>query len=152
MQIYGIDFNYLKILLKNKCDKFNYYIKELYYNEKFELPYEIIEFFKSKYYNIKKYFRNLLKYHKILKQDEWWDFFYFEDLIIYKLKDLEKHWGVDTHYEGDCFTKKRIQVLLKKWQKIQWYEDEHPVNLKEIENMKIQWFKEFGRLLPRLWD
>jgi len=102
--------------------------------------------------NIKRFFRNLKLYYPILKTDEWWDFYHFENLIIHKLKDLEKHWGKDTHYEGDCFTKKRIQVLLKKWQKIQWYEDEHPTNLKEIENMKIHWFKEFGRLLPRLWD
>ena len=106
----------------------------------------------DKWYNFKYFFKNLKLYFPILIKDRWWDYSFFEELIIHKLKDLEKHWGKDTHYVGDCFTKGRIKVLLRKWERIKNYEDEHPTDLKEIENLKIQWFKEFGRILPRLWE
>ena len=106
---------------------------------------------KDIFYNIKKFFKNLKIYWPILKSDEWWDYYYFENLIIHKLKNLEKHWGKDTHYVGDCFTKKRIQVLLRKWERIEKFEEEHPFD-ENVEKMKIQWYNDLGRLMPRLWD
>jgi len=103
------------------------------------------------YYNTIAFFQNLKLYFPILIKDRWWDYGFFEELIIHKLKDLEKHWGKDTHYVGDCFTKKRIQVLLRKWEKIKKLENNIDT-FKEAEKLKVQWIKEFGRTLPRLWD
>jgi len=103
------------------------------------------------YYNTIAFFQNLKLYFPILIKDRWYDYEFFEELIIHKLKDLEKHWGKDTHYVGDCFTKKRIQVLLRKWEKIKKLENNIDT-FKEAEKLKVQWFKEFGRTLPRLWD
>ena len=115
--------------------------EELIYLWKHSFLYELI-------FKIKTFFRNFKLYLPILLNDQWWDYGYFEDLIIHKLKDIEKHWGKDTHYEGDCFTKKRIQVLLKKWEKIKEKEDQLII----VDKEKQEWFKELGRLLPRLWD
>jgi len=108
----------------------------------------LYEFFDDKIYNFKKFFRNLKLYYPILKRDEWWDFSYFEELVIFKLKQLEKHWGNDTHYIGGNFTKKRIQVLLREWEKIEELDED----LQDVDKLKEEWFRKLGRLLPRLWD
>ena len=108
----------------------------------------LYEFFDDKIYNFKKFFRNLKLYYPILKRDEWWDYSYFEELVIFKLKQLEKHWGDDTHYIGDNFTKKRIQVLLREWEKIEELDED----LQDVDKLKEEWFRKLGRLLPRLWD
>ena len=120
-------------------------------NNIYEIFLDIKYYFMSKFYELKEILHNIKLYYPIIKNDRWWDFAFFEELIIHKLKDLEKHWGVDTHYVGDSFTKKRIQVLLRKWEKIQKFDEKNPFN-KETEKMKIKWFKELGRLMPRLWD
>ena len=103
------------------------------------------------FYNCKYFFLNIKTYFSILKKDRWWDYYFFEDLVIFKLKDLEKHWGKDTHYKGDCFTKKRIQVLLREWERIQEFDVDNPLDEK-TEKMKEEWFRKLGRLMPRLWD
>ena len=109
---------------------------------------KIFEFFEDKTYNVKKFFRNLKIYYCILKDDEWWDFSYFEKLIIHKLKDLEKHWGKDTYYKGDCFTKGRIRVILREWEKIEKLDKD----LQNVDKLKEEWFRKLGRLMPKLWD
>ena len=41
------------------------------------------------FYKIKKYFRNLIRYHDILKEDEDYDYEYLYDIILKKLKLME---------------------------------------------------------------
>jgi len=148
MQVLGIDFDYSKRLIKLTLKTLKTFINKCKY---IFICYCVTDYINEKIYNTKRYFRNLIKYQYIIKKDEWWDFFHFEELIIFKLKDLEKHWEKDTHYVGDCFTKKRIQYMLKEWNKIKEYEDEHPFD-KKVDKMREEWFRKLGKLMPRLWD
>ena len=57
--------------------------EELIYLWTHSFLYEII-------FKIKTFFKNFKLYLPILLNDQWWDYGYFEDLIIHKLKDIEK--------------------------------------------------------------
>lgn len=59
--------------------------------------------------------RNLVRFFKIVWQWRWYDPSYAMDLVVKDLEIRLEHWGKDTHYVGDNFTKGRIMVLLR------WY-------------------------------
>jgi len=125
-------------------------IKE-YFLEKDLILYDIMDKIDDFYYNAKHIIHNIKLYFPIILHDRWWDYSYFEELIIHKLKNLEEHWGKDTHYVGDCFTKGRIKVLLRQWERIEKMEDDLSTIL-EARKEKELWFKRFSKLLPKLWD
>jgi hypothetical protein len=56
---------------------------------------------------------NLIKYRKIIWHDRWWDYYFLLNIILFKLKDMEKHWGTDTHYVNDTDEKEILQKLIK---------------------------------------
>ena len=100
---------------------------------------------------------NYWKYRKIIWRDRWYDHEFILELIQFKLDDMEKHWGKDTHYIGDQFTKLRMQSLQKD---LQTYRDLINGNLyfpkenfeQESKHIKEKIGKRFFRLLPRFWD
>jgi hypothetical protein len=109
------------------------------------------------YKDIKYGLNNYWKYRKIIWRDRWYDHDFILDLIQFKLDDMEKHWGVDTHYVGDHFTKLRIQSLQKDLQK---YRDLINGDLyfpkkyykQEEKQIKEKISRRFFRLLPKFWD
>ena len=126
-----------------------YELKDICLEKDFDFLFNIMSKIEDIYYNTIAFFQNLKLYFPILIKDRWWDYEFFDELIIYKLKDLERHWGKDTHYVGDCFAKGRIKVLLKQWEKIKKLEIK---DLKKYKKERAKWFCRFGRTLPRLWD
>ena len=93
--------------------------------------------------------KNIIKFAPIIWKDRWWDYAYFEDLILYKLKDMEKNWGKNTHYIGDGVTKKRLQVLIRKLEEIQKMEENF--DEKTFEKRK-EFYKLLGNNIIRFWD
>jgi hypothetical protein len=120
-----------------------------------ELQFELMITYKRyityPYLNIKYGLLNLKKYFNIIWNDRWYDFDFFDDLLYFKLKDMEKNWGVNTHYVGDKFTKGRIQVLLKYFEKSR----EDACTKEEMKQQKY-YNEKFHRLLARnkyrFWD
>ena len=93
--------------------------------------------------------KNLFKYSKLVWRDRWWDYYFLEDWILFKLKDMEKHWGEKTHYVGDCFTKKRLQVLIKKLEELKKLDEEFD---KDIMKKRAEVYKLLGRNIGKFWD
>jgi len=93
--------------------------------------------------------KNLFKYSKLVWRDRWWDYYFLEDWILFKLKDMEKHWGKKTHYVGDCFTKKRLQVLIKKLEELKKLDEEFD---KDIMKKRAEVYKLLGRNIGKFWD
>jgi len=70
-------------------------------------------------------FSNLWKWRKIIWNDRWWDYSFFLKIVLFKLKDIEEHWGKDTHYVNDLDEKETLQKLIKD---LEWMLDEEKEN------------------------
>jgi hypothetical protein len=100
-------------------------------------------------YDFKEGIKNLIKYFKLIWKDRWWDYYYLEELILFKLKDMENKWGNETHYVGDKFTKKRLQVLIKKLEELKKMEEDLEL---DINKKREKVYKLLGKNLGRFWD
>ena len=90
---------------------------------------------------------NLVKWGKVVWRYRWWDYGFTLDMIVQDLKLKEARWGIDTHHVGDMYTKKRIQVLLRMYDRYinadSTYDEDRYLK---------QFLKAYIRNLPRLWD
>ena len=109
-----------------------------------------------KYLDVKTGIKNLWKFRKIVYRDRWWDYSFMLDMIEFKLKDMEKHWGKDTSYVGDKFTAGRLKVILKDLEDYrEFFDGDEFVNIKDYKKIKKERSKKMNRFwknLPRFWD
>jgi hypothetical protein len=96
---------------------------------------------------------NLWKWRKIIWTDRWWDYSYFLIMLRFKLKDMEEHWGRDTHYVKDYTEKKHLQDLLED---LDWmldneheFEDGHE---EEYKKRSRRFFSRLDRHHRKFWD
>ncbi len=64
---------------------------------------------------IKKFFigiANMWKWKGIVYNDRWWDYEYFLDIMLFKLKIMREHWGRDTHYIHDYIERDTLDKLI----------------------------------------
>ncbi len=112
-----------------------------------KISFEISYFFgdlRSNFYSFKTGFSNLWRYKKLIWNDRWYDYAFFMNLLEFKLKDMEEHWGKDTHYMNDQKEKALLLKLLKTLKDIEELEDHCTVESdKEIDKK----YEEFGKLL-----
>lgn len=90
---------------------------------------------------------NIVRFWVVIWNYRWWDYGFTLDIIIRDLIIREQVWGVRTHYIGDQFTKKRIQVLLRM--------HERYINSTSIygeDALLKKFLRSYARTLPRLWD
>ena len=90
---------------------------------------------------------SLIRFAKVVSRWRWWDYGYSLDIIVTMLREQERMWGNHTHYVGDTFTKKRMQVLLRwydKWQNADSINDEYKYEQKFV--------KGYMRNYRRFWD
>lgn len=90
---------------------------------------------------------NLHMFWKVVWNYRWYDHGFTYDIIVKDLEIREKQWGVNTHYLGDQFTKKRIQVVLR-----HYYRSRNTDDYKEEYEYERKFLKAYSKLLPRLWD
>jgi len=62
--------------------------------------------------SFKKGISNLWKWRKIIWKDRWWDYYYLLEMLRFKLRDMEEHWGRDTHYVNDYKEKDVLKDLI----------------------------------------
>jgi len=55
---------------------------------------------------------NLRKYRKLIWADRWWDYYFFMEMLRFKLKDMEENWGKNTHYIGDQDDKDTLKKVI----------------------------------------
>ena len=91
--------------------------------------------------------KNFVTFAKVIYGWRVWDYSFTLEVIDKMLAECEKHWGKDTHYMGDKFTKGRIIITRKDYQRSLTTDDY--IEQHELEKRFLQ---RFGRLLPRLWD
>ena len=91
--------------------------------------------------------RNLCTFAKVIYRWRFWDYSFTLEVIDKMLAECEKQWGSSTHYVGDKFTKGRIIVTRKDYQRSLTTDD-----YIEQHALEKRFLQRFGRLLPRLWD
>jgi len=130
---------------------------------KFEVQYKWNEF-TSKIRNIKKGFRNIFRYWKLIWNDEWWDYQYLMNLIHFKLVDMEQNW--DKSWGCDAEVKReKIKELIEILDEIKRLEDEDFTEFdfgEDTDEMLKQWeivdnkidalYQEFGEKLFSVKD
>ncbi len=97
---------------------------------------------------------NLRRYRKIVWRDRWWDHSFFLGLILFKLKETEAHWGVDTHYINDTDEK---EILKKMIEDLEWMVDEDKDDGSkkyndEYKKRSRSFFGRFDRHHRKFWD
>lgn len=91
--------------------------------------------------------RNLWTFAKVTYRWRFWDYSYTLGVIDKMLEECEKRWVKETHYVGDKFTKGRIMVVRRDYQRSITADD-----FKEQDKLEKRFLRRFARLLPRLWD
>jgi hypothetical protein len=96
---------------------------------------------------------NLWKWRKIIWKDRWWDYYYFLEMLRFKLKDMEEHWGKDTHYVNDYKEKEVLQALIED---LEWmlnndneFKDGYA---EEYKKRSKRFFDRLGRHHQKFWD
>jgi hypothetical protein len=98
---------------------------------------------------IKESLESLRFFFKTIWNHRWWDYWHFQKLLDAQLRFMEEHYGKDSHFVGDCFTKGRI-IILRKYLK-DWIEcDEFEYEV--CRNKKKKFFKALERNFERFWD
>ncbi len=90
---------------------------------------------------------NVVKFWNVVWNYRWWDYNFTLDLIVRDLVIREHMWGIRTHYVGDQFTKKRIQVLLRMHERYI-----NSTSIYEEDTLLKKFLRIYARTLPRLWD
>ena len=120
---------------------------------------ELTYSFKSLRQNIS----NLIYYFPLVWKDRWYDFYYLEEFIVYKLDNMIRHWDKN-NYVGGNFTKLRIIVIRNaiydredKIQELQYDYIIHKKYTKEEYHQQVKKIndKSYGRLgrnIYRFWD
>jgi len=123
--------------MKNKFIDFFSYIKE---EIEFYFKYNI----KYPYINIKIGLSNFWKYKSIIWNDRWYDYSFFNDLVLFKLKDMNEHWCKDTYGENDYKQKEILEKSIKLLEEIKVLEDSNDY---EDLNKSALKYKEFAETL-----
>lgn len=89
---------------------------------------------------------NIVKFWVVIWNYRWWDYGFTVDIIVRDLTIREQVWGIRTHYVGDQFTKKRIQVLLR------MHERYISGDVYDEDKLLRKLLARYARTLPRLWD
>ncbi len=89
---------------------------------------------------------NVVRFWVVIWRYRWWDYGFTVDIIVRDLAIREQVWGVHTHYVGDQFTKKRIQVLLR------MHERYLNADIYDEDKLLRRFLARYARTLPRLWD
>jgi hypothetical protein len=131
-----------KSFLKRWWEDFIFDIKYWWYNS-IILP--IKEFFQG--------INNFIRWRKIIWKDRWWDYAYLLEMLHFKLKDMEEHWGKDTHYVNDYKDK---EILVKLIEDLEWLLDdslafEDGYN-EEYQKRSKRFFEKLGRHHRKFWD
>ncbi len=120
---------------------------------KWEISFYLRKWFYYPYRNVVNGVSNLIKYWEIIWNDRWFDYSFLLELLLFKLKDMQKHWGVDTHYVNDKVDREIIDKLIED---LEWMLDtelEFDDGYEEEYNRRSRSF--FGRLNRhhrKLWD
>jgi len=116
----------MKKFSKKQLKKINRKLKKMKFSDK---------------YQKQNFIRNLDIFENNLKNYNWWDYGFLNDFIITILKDMEKHYGVDSHFVGDEKVKKKIQKLLKIYDEID-----------DIKEDYKKFYCQLGKNINYFWD
>ena len=109
---------------------------------------------------------NILTYFRILKESlqtmkfffitiwnhKWWDYYFFQKLLDKQLEYLEVHYGSNSHFVGDTFTRGRIIILrryLREWIECDEYGD---FDYNKCNEKRKRFFKFLERNIEKFWD
>lgn len=118
-----------------------------------------IEYFwnNSIVYPIKRFIygiKNFGRWSSIVYNDRWWDYEFLLDVILFKLKDMESHWGVDTNAEKDYEIRDILRTLIQDLEEAIKLHNE-AVTVEEIRLAKkamTKFFSKLDRHLIKFWD
>jgi hypothetical protein len=88
---------------------------------------------------------NSAKFWQVVWNYRWWDYGFTLDIIVRDLTIKERMWGVHTHYVGDQVTKKRIQVLLRMYERYT-----NATGIYEEDALLKKFLRTYARTLPIL--
>jgi hypothetical protein len=100
-------------------------------------------------HEIRESLHSLKFFFKTIYKHRWWDYYFFQILLDAQLHFMEIHYGKDSHFVGDKFTKGRIIVLrkfLKDWIECDDFEKS------DCKNKRKKFFRYFERNFEKFWD
>jgi hypothetical protein len=86
---------------------------------------------------------------KSIWNHRWWDYYFFQIFLDKQLEFLEVHYGRDSHFIGDTFTRGRIMVLrkyLKEWIECDEFKEY------ECKEKRKRFFLHLERNFEKFWD
>ncbi len=97
---------------------------------------------------------NLRIYRKIIWNDRFWDHTFLLELILFKLKTMEEHWGKDTHYVNDTDEKETLQKLIEdlEWMLDPDVDDYTKEGIAEYKKRSRAFFGRLDRNHLKFWD
>jgi hypothetical protein len=108
-------------------------------------------------HEIRESLHSLRFFFKTIYEHRWWDYYFFQILLDAQLHFMEIHYGKDSHFVGDKFTKGRI-IVLRKFLK-DWIEcddldesDESEKSNSDCKNKRKKFFRYFERNFEKFWD
>jgi hypothetical protein len=85
---------------------------------------------------------NFIKWRKVICRDRWWDYSFMLELLLFKLKDMNKYWGTSTHYQGDLDDKKILEEMIED---LEWMLND------DIDDTTDSYWKEYKKRSKRFW-
>jgi len=73
----------------------------------------------ASYANFTHGIMNFWKWKKVIWNDRWWDHDFIYELMLFKLKDMESHWGKNTNGQNDKDVKIVLQSLINDLKRLQ---------------------------------
>jgi len=127
--------------------------KKTWENIQFEISYFVTSSIIGPFRSFIHGLDNFRRYRKVIWRDRWWDYSFLLELLHFKLTDMEKNWGNNTHYVGDYEDKKILQEIIED---LEWMMDEDNSLAKDYEaEYKKRSRRMFGRLdrhHRKFWD
>jgi len=119
----------------------------------FDIKWNLNHYITSPIKNIIRGFENLIKYRSLIWNDRWWDYSFFLNMMLFKLKDMENRWGTDTHYVGDLEDKETLKKLIHD---LEWMIDDDnellPDYTEQYKKRSRSFFGRLDRNHLKLWD
>ncbi len=144
----------LEDLIKRKEPKDQTWFSKKWEDIEYEVQWQYRDKILSPWNSLWRGIDNLRIYRKIIWNDRFWDHTFLLELLLFKLKNMEEHWGKDTHYVNDTDEKETLQKLIEdlEWMLDPDVDDYTKEGIAEYKKRSRAFFGRLDRNHLKFWD